>query len=356
MLIIAMPASSMAQTKTVGDKVTIDGNVELDKTVHDFGDILYGSGPVSCKFTIKNISSSPMAIYDVASSCGCTAVDWTKQPIQPGKTGVINATFDNEDGPHPFDKRLTVYFSNVKKPVVLRLRGTAYSKKLPLSEAYPIHLGNLGLKEKEIKLGNMSQGSQRSDVITVANIGKSPIKVAFEGVSEGMDIKISPSTIQAGETAKITYTITANRKLWGKNWYYATPVVNGKKTDKIAIWAFTKEDFSGWSEAQRKNAAMPVFDESTFEFGVVKPGKTIDAEFELKNEGKETLHIYKADVDIPGVEVVAIPDVKAGKKGTYKFRINTSKLPKGEIMGIVTLTTNTPNRPIINLFLSGAVK
>jgi len=151
MLIIAMPASSMAQTKTVGDKVTIDGNVELDKTVHDFGDILYGSGPVSCKFTIKNISSSPMAIYDVASSCGCTAVDWTKQPIQPGKTGVINATFDNEDGPHPFDKRLTVYFSNVKKPVVLRLRGTAYSKKLPLSEAYPIHLGNLGLKEKEIK-------------------------------------------------------------------------------------------------------------------------------------------------------------------------------------------------------------
>ena len=33
------------------------GNVlEIDKTIHNFGDIMLDSGPVSCTFTFKNIS------------------------------------------------------------------------------------------------------------------------------------------------------------------------------------------------------------------------------------------------------------------------------------------------------------
>ena len=49
----------------------------IDKTVHNFGDIMLDSGPVSCTFTVKNESDKPAVIYSVTSSCGCTNVSWT---------------------------------------------------------------------------------------------------------------------------------------------------------------------------------------------------------------------------------------------------------------------------------------
>ena len=95
-----------------------DGNepISWDKTVHNFGDVSVADGPLSCSFTLTNNTSEPISIFEVVSSCGCTDVKWTKGSIQPGNTGVISATYKNEDGPMPFDKTLTAYISGIKKP------------------------------------------------------------------------------------------------------------------------------------------------------------------------------------------------------------------------------------------------
>ena len=57
------------------------------------------------------------------SSCGCTNVRWTRTSLAKGEKGTIEATYTNEDGPYPFDKTITVYLSDIRKPVVLHLRG-----------------------------------------------------------------------------------------------------------------------------------------------------------------------------------------------------------------------------------------
>ena len=102
-LLLACPKSS-AQVK-------IASGVEMDKDVHDFGDIILGSGAVSCTFTLTNNSEKPVAIYNVVSSCGCTDVAWTKEPVKPGAKAKISATYSNNEAPVPFDKNLTVYLS-----------------------------------------------------------------------------------------------------------------------------------------------------------------------------------------------------------------------------------------------------
>ena len=61
----------------------IGSNLEIDKSTHDFGDVLMENGPVSCTFTVKNIGQSPAVIYNVVSSCGCTDVKWTREPLRP---------------------------------------------------------------------------------------------------------------------------------------------------------------------------------------------------------------------------------------------------------------------------------
>jgi len=344
-------------TATTGTAYKIEDIVEFDKTVHDFGDILATEGPKTCKFTVKNISDSPIAIFEVVTSCGCTDAQWTREPLQPGKTGTISATYKNEDGPYPFDKSLTVYISGLQKPVLLRLRGVVHEKKVPLAELYgPGRIGDMGLKDKYIKAGNMEQGGSRSDEVRVANLGKKALEISFKDVAPQLSISVTPNPVPAGELAVMRFTVVADRNLWGRNEYSATPVLGGKAAgDKITFWAVTKENFNTWSDEQRQNAAQPIFDESTAIFDVVEKGSVVSAKYRYQNRGKSALHIYKLDADAPGVTVVSMEDTPAGESGVIEVSLDTSNLPEGDATVMMTLITNSPLRPIINLFLAGVV-
>lgn len=354
--ILAIAMSIVGVQAQTEKPVDVEGVARFDKTVHDFGDFLLSDGPVSCSFSVKNIGQRPFAILQVVSSCGCTDVTWTKSPVKEGESGIISATYSNDQGAYPFEKTLTVYISSLSKPVILRLRGNVTEKKKPLAELYPVHIGNLGLKETEFKVGNINQGGERSDFAMVANIGKKPLKVSFKDVSANIDIKIEPEVIPAGGTGKIVYTVRSDKNLWGKNWYKAVPVVDGKAGKALQFWAFTKEDFSGWSQEQKNKASQPMAESSTFNFGKIKAGTPVEAVFNLRNDGKSQLKLYKADSDNPAAKPGSLPSLAPGAKGTFKVSLDTSKLPKGEVLVIVTLTTNSPLRPIVNLFVSGAIE
>ena len=193
----------------------IGNNLEIDKSIHDFGDVLMEQGPVSCTFTVKNIGQSPAVIYNVVSSCGCTDVKWTREPLRPGAEGKISVTYSNDEGPYPFDKTLTVYFSDIKKPYILKVRGIAHEKKKSLEELYGVRIGGLGIKETYMKCGNLEQGGMRSDFVTVANLSQKPMKVEFKDVSVNLSVKVTPNPIPARGTAELEYTLKASRDRWG---------------------------------------------------------------------------------------------------------------------------------------------
>lgn len=345
-----------AQVKTDGKGADIDGIVHFDKTVNDFGDVTVGQGTLTCTFTATNISGKPMVIYNVVSSCGCTGVKWTREPVKAGGSGKITATYSNDEGPYPFDKSLTVYISGVKKPVILRLRGVAHDKKLSLEERFPIKSAGLGLKKTDIKLGNLSQGSQRSDRMEIANLSGAPVKADFADVSAGLSISVSPNPIPPGQTAEMAYIVTADRSRWGKNYYYATLLSDGRKGVRLGIWAFTKEDFSSWTGDQTDAGANPMLDRSTFEFGECAGGTPVKADFTLKNLGESPLVIYKADPETDAIGVPSsFPEVAPGEKASFSFTLDTSSMPKGDVSLVVILTTNSPLRPVMNLYIAGKI-
>lgn len=373
-------ASAMAQTR-------FEGKVSVDKTVHDFGDITLNSGPVSCTYTITNISDKPVAITSVTSSCGCTDVKWTRPDIAPGKSGTVTATYSNDEGPYPFDKTLTVWVSTLQKRIILHLCGVVCEKAKPIDQSYPVHIGKLALRSNSIKAGNLSQGEQRSGEVTIVNLGDEPLKLEFKNVSPGLTVTTDDLVLAPRGTTHLCYTITASRERWGKNWYYATPVINGKiykskgKADvekpmlgaqaiaedenpvlaegstKIGFWAITKESFPEMTKEERKAAPVPAFQESTYSYGTIRAGKKIETDFKFTNKGTKELKIYKIDSDSSKITVPSsVKSVKAGGNGTIHVSLNTSGLPKGEHLFVVNLYTNSPTRPIVNLYITGIVK
>ncbi len=367
-ILTAVLALAASANVTATAQVKVSGNIEMDSDVHDFGDILLGSGPVSCSFSVKNVGKEPVAIYSVVSSCGCTDVEWTKSPIKPGETGKISATYSNNEAPLPFDKNLTAYFSDTKKPVILKLRGVCHEKKLTQAEIFKERFGAIGFRTLDVKCGNILQGESRSDRLTVANLGKKPVKLAFTDISDGLSLKVSPEVIPAGGEAEVVYTVKTSRERWGKNYYCATPVAdgvrsfalaglpNGVKAGKLRIYAFTTDNFNSLSETEKSAGPRPKFAASTYSFGKIKAGRTIDAEFTFTNEGKRCFQVYKCDTDAPRYSHGTIQPVAPGQEGKIRVHVDTSMLPKGETLIIVTLTTNAPLRPVINLFISGYIE
>ena len=135
--------------------------IAFDKKVHDFGDILLTDGAQTCTFTMTNISESPIVIHNVISSCGCTVPVWSKAPIRKGEKTTITVTYSNDQGPYPFNKTITVYVSDVTRPVILRIKGDVHEKSLSLDNIYTSKIGNaLALKEKELSIGYILQGEK----------------------------------------------------------------------------------------------------------------------------------------------------------------------------------------------------
>ena len=113
-VLFAQPA-----TKTVADVAKFTA-----ETI-DMGKIKVGN-PVPAVFTITNISKDPLIIEQANPTCGCTISNFTKEPIAPGKTGTINATY-NAAGVSHFDKTLTVKFAGVDEIKQIKISGDVLS-------------------------------------------------------------------------------------------------------------------------------------------------------------------------------------------------------------------------------------
>ncbi|WP_291723571.1 DUF1573 domain-containing protein [Bernardetia sp.] len=81
--------------------------IEFEETVHDFGTIQEGE-KVEHIFKFKNTGDVPLILTAVQPSCGCTASDYTKDPVAPGAEGTISLTFDSKGKPGNVNKTATV--------------------------------------------------------------------------------------------------------------------------------------------------------------------------------------------------------------------------------------------------------
>ena len=87
----------------------------------NLGEITQGK-PVTIEFEFTNTSDAAVIVTNAQASCGCTVADYPKEPILPGKSAKITATY-NAAAKGVFTKNVTVYIQN-EDPKVLSFNGT----------------------------------------------------------------------------------------------------------------------------------------------------------------------------------------------------------------------------------------
>ena len=95
--------------------------VGLDKAEIDFGTFQMNEVKEG-KFLLTNTGQNLLVLYDVVTSCGCTKVKYSKQPLRVGETTELTVRYEADETEH-FNKAITIYSNAVGSPHKLRVRG-----------------------------------------------------------------------------------------------------------------------------------------------------------------------------------------------------------------------------------------
>ena len=76
------------------------------------------------KLTLKNTGDNLLMIENVSTSCGCTSVSYSKEPVRSGNSVSLNVSY-KADHPEHFNKTITVYCNAESSPILLRIAGDA---------------------------------------------------------------------------------------------------------------------------------------------------------------------------------------------------------------------------------------
>ena len=99
----------------------------FDKPTIDLGELIQ-SNPGTASFKLTNDGNEPLVIATAKASCGCTNLSYAKEPILPGKSITVSATY-NAAAVGEFAKTITVTTNASEQPVILLIKGRVVEKK-----------------------------------------------------------------------------------------------------------------------------------------------------------------------------------------------------------------------------------
>lgn len=182
----------------------------LERT-HDFGLIDEDGGKVSCTMRLVNTTDSALSIIDVRPSCGCTAVQYPKQPIEQGDTASLTLVFNPRGRPGRFSKGVAVRLSCQPSRTSLIVEGTVRASDATLNRRFPTLAGPLRLSNHLLPLGEVAKDSSRNGILTAYNASSDTLSLASIDVAAPLSVQFTPATLPPGEECRIMVTFDASK-------------------------------------------------------------------------------------------------------------------------------------------------
>ena len=182
----------------------------LERT-HDFGLIDEDGGKVSCTMRLVNTTDSALSIIEVRPGCGCTAVQYPKQPIEQGDTASLTLVFNPRGRPGRFSKGVAVRLSCQPSRTSLIVEGTVRASDATLNRRFPTLAGPLRLSNHLLPLGEVAKDSSRNGILTAYNASSDTLSLASIDVAAPLSVQFTPATLPPGEECRIMVTFDASK-------------------------------------------------------------------------------------------------------------------------------------------------
>ncbi len=343
--------------------------IQFDNTTYDFGTIQEEGGKVTGRFEFTNVGTEDLVLTNVRPGCGCTAANYSKDPIAPGEKGYIEATYNPYNRPGGFNKNIRVttnepQFSDGSNasPHMIFIKGNVKKRPATAFEkaGYTKTNGMARFKEPNVT-HNVLNTEVLLDTFYVRNFWTESVSFDLESrldciteVYRNFGAELAPD--QEGYVV-LRYD-AAKRNAYGTVKDMVTYVTNDSIEAKKALHFSVNilEDFSNLTKKQIKRAPVATYSLVEHDFGNVAKNSRNSVDVVLTNNGKDPLiirniipsgNMFKASSDIT--------EIPAGESATIKINLNATSRA-GVQKGTVEVVTNDPNNAIQIINLKSVVK
>lgn len=314
--------------------------------VANLGEIMFQL-PAKVNFKIKNTGTEPLRIQEVIPSCGCTAVEWTKELIGAGAEGTITAIYDAKML-GVFQKDLEVYTNASEEPVYLHLQGRVVTKLSDYSNSFPYEMGDIRLNVNNIEFDNVNRGDKPVAEIQLVNLSRKSYHPQLMHLPPYLTAQYYPEVLSGGRMGKVLLTLDSEKLmqmgLTQTSIYLARrPGDKVGEDNEITVSSVLLPDFSSLSVDERAKAPEMVLSADTLDLGEMGRKRKLSGEIEIRNTGKTNLEIKSLQVFNNAVSLSLSDRIIApGKSEVLKITITAKYLKKVKNRPRVLLITNDP--------------
>ena len=189
------------------------GDLKFEGENYDFTKVTEGT-LATHEFKFKNTGDQPIVISNVQASCGCTTPDWTKEPVLPGKTGIVKAVYNSNGRPGVFNKTITVTSNGKEATKVLSIKGEVISKAEAAKNYTPEQKAKspkLTILQPSHDFGKIEVNRAVSAKIQVKNTGKQDLQISdIHAACNCVNLLKNPETIKPNQTGTLELSYYPN--------------------------------------------------------------------------------------------------------------------------------------------------
>lgn len=338
--------------------------IVFQTTKHDFGTIRQEDGDVTAYFEFKNEGTAPLLISNVRTSCGCTRPTWPREPIEPGQSGTISATYRASTRPNYFSKTITVYSNDPnRQTITLTITGNVTPKPTNPADKYAVKMGDIHLKDNKINFGVIQQGNTLTRSIEYANFTDHEVTLDLfvrDEDNKFLHYEVSNPTLQPKQSGNILLTIDSKNCQVGPTEAIVYVMVNNQvvrsKEYQIAVNVNVNEDFSSLTEQERREAPIVELP-AKLDMGTIAAGHSVKKTITISNVGVKSLSVRRAYCAVPEQINIYVPrnasTIKSGKKTTLTVNVTamTNGRPQetGSYSRMISVYTNDPSHSKTNI-------
>jgi len=302
--------------------------------IKDVGNVSKGE-KITNDFLIKNDGDADLQITNVQPACGCTVADFDKV-IKPGATGKVHVVVDTTNFSGPIAKGISVFTNDPSTPQVeltVRAKVEPYISVKPGYARYIVVQG-------EQQQGTITQSLWAPDGSAWNITGvQSPYPYLKVNFREAKPEERVPDA--KGKQWQIEMTLGNDAKVGPMSDYVVINTDHPKqKQVQIPVSGFVRPVIA---------VTPPVAD-----FGKIELKEPLHKAVNIHNFATEPIKVTGVDPSLPAGIETKLESLEDGREYQVKVIINPT-LAKGPFNGKITIHTDSPKAPTIDVEFKGIV-
>lgn len=328
----------------------------------DFGTIEEVVQEAKHTFYFINSTTGAVSIQKVNSSCGCTLSEWSKSPIMAGDSGFVSVSYQLTNRPGSFRKGIDVLLDTPDGPVKkeLTISGFVRQRALSIDESMPVRMGSLRLEYKSLNMSTLENHEASTRQFDVYNAGDSAVlwnTKAFD-LPKHIQVLTIPGTLMPKQYGKIQ--ITYNPMIKQELGFFTDQITLYTNEDdsgnNLYVVGQIKEHFPEMTEMEKLNAPRLSFATTAIDLGVVLEDSSVEARYDLYNEGNTPLVIRQIKTNCGCLEPYILADTIPPGATQQLVVIFKTTGRRGRQYKTITLFTNDPASPSQTINLKAEIK